>query len=87
MEVRPARVSHKERVPGQDKPRLRSPAPIRHQEADAVRRVTRGVEDRPLDIPQVQNLSIFQRPEGKGWAGRLVEADRGTRFLGQGPTA
>ena len=80
MQVWPTRVSYKERIPGKEEPRLGPTGLIGNEQADAVERMARGMDDTDPDVAKSQLITIPQGTEVEMRLCRFMEIDGRTRL-------
>src|SRR5712692_7627881 len=82
-EVRPANVAHEERVARQEEPRLFTAREVGHEQTDAVRRMSRGVDDLHPHRTEPDLVPVLDRRMGKRGLRRGMNVHPGSDLCGQ----
>src|SRR5213593_4505871 len=87
QEIGPSHTPREERVPGENKPRLRPPRPVGHDDRHTIGRVPGRVQERHTDVPHLVLFAIRDAHVREVDVGRLMEEHRRAGGRGQPPGA
>ena len=82
-EVGPADVADEQRVAAQDDRRHRAARRVGHQQTDRLGAVARCMDDLDKELPQMDDLTVFQSFYGVTDVSRLMEPDSCACLFGQ----